>query len=339
MSTENGSPARREPSTAPVFVIGSPRSGTSILTWCLGQHPNILPLEETNWFSKLALALQSCHELGSARGERSQLSAMRISRDQLFRSVGEAINSLISGQRSEYEAANARIAQALGKPTNPQLVLARHPGDPKRRWVDGTPEYSLSVFALRKLFPDARFIHILRDPHEVVRSMVNFTGSAGYRLVKSEQEAYQYWLRTVRGCFDAERAFGSSVILRVRYRDLVESPERMLRACLDFLGEIYTADCLIPLQTKINSSGEQAAPCNTAQSTARALRLEAQELFGTLDAEQAGYAGSAEPAAELESHFVERARYIAWAEGELTRRLALEKATQPQEPTREEGAN
>ena len=31
----------------PVFIIGSPRSGTSILTWALGQHPNLYPLEET----------------------------------------------------------------------------------------------------------------------------------------------------------------------------------------------------------------------------------------------------------------------------------------------------
>jgi hypothetical protein len=33
----------------PIFIVGAPRSGTSILAWCLGQHPNILPQEESNW--------------------------------------------------------------------------------------------------------------------------------------------------------------------------------------------------------------------------------------------------------------------------------------------------
>ena len=109
-------------SDAPIFVIGSPRSGTSILTWCLGQHPNIMPLEESVWFSRLALTLQSCYEEGSARGERSQLSAMRISRDQLFRTVGDAINAMILRQRKIYEANGVEIALARGVAGRPRFL-------------------------------------------------------------------------------------------------------------------------------------------------------------------------------------------------------------------------
>jgi hypothetical protein len=269
--------------------------------------------------------LQTCHEEGSARGERSQLSAMRITRDQLLRTVGDAVNTMIIKQRPVYQAANAEIAEAQEKLPDHRFLLARHSADPKRRWVDGTPEYSLSVFALRKLFPEARFIHILRDVRAVVRSLMNFKNLAGYRLVDSEQEAYRYWLRTARGCVAAECAFGSDVVRRVRYRDLVKTPEPVLRGCLEFVGETYTAECLLPLDVKINSSNVPDGFDPTDKRTPAALRQEAHDLSELLDAEEPAFVASAEIADQLETQFLKRAHYIAWAERELSRRLDKER--------------
>ena len=256
-------------SDAPIFVVGSPRSGTSILTRCLGQHPNIMPIEESVWFSRLALTLQSCYEEGSARGERSQLSAMGISRDQLFRTVGDAINGMILRQREIYEANGAEIALARGVQADPAFLLARNSRDPKGRWVDGTPEYSLSMFGLRSLFPDARFIHVLRDVRAVVRSLMRFSDSSGNQLVKTEDEAYQYWLRTTRACVAAQRAFGPEVVRRVRYSELLAAPEASLRSCLEFLGETFSADCLMPLKER---STARTCPLSSTRKTSAPTR-------------------------------------------------------------------
>src|SRR5204863_12735 len=49
------------PINKPIFVVGSPRSGTSILTWCLGQHPNIVPLPESGWIDRKSTRLNSSH--------------------------------------------------------------------------------------------------------------------------------------------------------------------------------------------------------------------------------------------------------------------------------------
>ena len=77
----------------PVFVVGSPRSGTSILTWCLGQHPNIFPVPESNWMGDFAVNVAIGYQIGAARGERSILSAMEIREDELFATLAKASTS------------------------------------------------------------------------------------------------------------------------------------------------------------------------------------------------------------------------------------------------------
>src|SRR6476646_4660074 len=87
----------------PIFVVGSPRSGTSILAWCLGQHPNIFPVPESNWMGDFAINVAVGHQIGAARGERSILSAMDIREEELFAAFGQSINHLILSHRKDLE--------------------------------------------------------------------------------------------------------------------------------------------------------------------------------------------------------------------------------------------
>ena len=125
------------------------------------------------------------HQVGAARGHLSILSAMDISLDELLADFGGTINDLILSHRPDLEKTRAAI------PSLPEFMRRSLPG-PKMRWVDGTPEYSLYIYALRKLFPEAVFIHVLRDVRDVVRSMLNLHRLAGVHLVASEEEAYRY---------------------------------------------------------------------------------------------------------------------------------------------------
>lgn len=226
----------------PVFVIGSPRSGTSVLTWCLGQHPNLLALEETVWLAKAVVELGVVHAAGSDRGERSHLSAAGIGLEAFLAETGRAFDRISLAHRDRLPVAGE----------SDDFALRRSPEDPKARWVDGTPENSFVVLGLHLLFPQARFIHLVRDVSSVVRSLVSFSRAGGVDMTPAD--AWSRWYDCVGHGLRAERALGSSVIARVRHDQLVTDPEATLRRCLAHVGEDFHPDCLRPLRHRINSS-------------------------------------------------------------------------------------
>jgi hypothetical protein len=230
----------------PVFIIGSSRSGTSILTWALGQHPNLLPVEETLWLDKLAVDLRSTYQEGR-KSPVSQLATMGIKMADFYAAFGQAANDMILSH-GRYDS---DFAQNVDKGS--PFRRYRSATDPKTRWVDGTPKYSLHVYELLELFPSALFIHLLRDVRLVVASLMNFDRAGA--SARSAETAYGEWYSLVSGCADAERAFGSKTIMRVRHADLLSDPDRTIWRCLDFLGEPFNTFCLEPLEQVINSSG------------------------------------------------------------------------------------
>src|SRR6266542_807819 len=293
----------------PIFVVGSPRSGTSILTWCLGRHPNIFPVPESNWMGNFAINVAMAYQVGAARGNRSILSAMDIQEEELFAAFGQSINDLIVSHRKDLER-KRRPKAPLSEPKGRWFDAISAASGPKTRWVDGTPEYSLFICGLRKLFPDARFVHIFRDVGAVVRSMLNFHRVAGTHLVPNEEEAYRYWLRTVRACIKAEQAYGSGVVYRIRYADLIDNPEPAMRSLHNFLGEPYTAKCLEPLAQRINSSNVPPDFKADDAATDTAVVKKATRLCAEIEETPQPARASRTTADEMEAAFAERVRYV-----------------------------
>jgi len=241
----------------PIFIVGSPRSGTSILTWCLGRHPNIFPVDESTGIGELALALAVCYQTKMGLGPDSLWSAMNLQRGEFIAAFGETVNELIQSHKIDLE--RKWWEQTFGPNSPPHDFVAKKSTNfTKTRWVDGTPAYSFHICGLRKLFPNALFIHIIRGVTPVVRSMLNFHRLAGVSLVANEQEGYDLWFHSVNACLLAERAYGPDVVFRLRYDDLVGQSEASLKALFSFLNEPYAPQCLTPLEKRINSSNVPA---------------------------------------------------------------------------------
>src|SRR6266513_359104 len=302
----------------PIFVVGSPRSGTGILAWCLGHHPNIFPVPESNWIGDFAVNVAVAHQIGSARGGLSILSAMEIPDDEFFAAFGRTINELVVGHRRHLEI-NRENSNSSSKVNLRWLEATSTVAGPKTRWVDGTPEYSLHICGLRKLFPGALFIHIVRDVDSVVRSILNFDRLGEGSLVANEQEAYNYWLRTVSSCLLAERAYGPRVVFRLQYSDLINNPESALRSVLKFLGEPYVPACLEPLQLRINSSNVPASFHASDPQTDPSLVEQAMRL--STEVEKTPQRPEASPAASdaMEAAFNERVQFVATLASEYRR--------------------
>jgi hypothetical protein len=192
----------------------------------------------------------------------------------------------------------------------------------KSRWVDGTPVYSLYVYGVRKLFPTALFIHIVRDVTSVVRSMLNFDRVTGIPFVESEQQAYNIWFRMVRACVLAEKAYGPKVVFRLRYAQLIDQPEVAIQALLEFLGEAYAPECLKPLRKKINSSNVpqdfQLTASHDDPIIERAIQLDA-ELATTPQASELSMAAAAELEKEFHSLKADKGSELARVQARVER--------------------
>jgi hypothetical protein len=284
----------------PIFIVGSGRSGSTILTWCLGQHPNIIPEEESDWLGPFAIDAAAGYQRGTARGEWGQLSANFVRHEEFLALLGQAINELIVSHRERFE--NMTLRRQAGW-SAPAFKVSRSSDEPKSRWVDGTPEYSFYICGLRKLFPQAVFVHLVRDVTAVVRSLLNFFPEGRNRLVASEQAAYEYWLRRVNCCVKAEQAYGPEIVYRMRYSDIIDQPETAMRSLLDFLGEPYAPECLEPLAQRINSANVSGDFDSRDPATDPAIVERAQQLSDQLHACPQQPEASTRIAEEMELEF------------------------------------
>ena len=208
----------------PLFIVGAPRSGTSLLRDLLRQHPRIgLAPYETDFLPVLTRKQTQWGDLSEWQNfERFYQWALRFQYFKHFETEG---GKIIEGEKW-HAACERHDAAGIFE------ALVRHDGGSplgsERIWGDKTPPYRLHLPLLKQLFPDSRFIHIIRDVRDVCLSSHSAWG-------KSMVRTAQIWADETPICQEAGREMKPEDYLELRYEDLTGAPETWLRRVSDFL--------------------------------------------------------------------------------------------------------
>jgi hypothetical protein len=182
--------------TAPIFIIGSARSGTTMLRLMLDSHARISSGEETHFLQQMEPVVGKQWRLLERYGFPREYWLDRL-------------RHLYGDFQAEYAARRGKV-----------------------RWADKDPANTLLLPFVEELFPDAQYIHLLRDGHDVVAS---HRDRWGYRSgVRSARGAWRKYVEAARSFGDQA---GPDRFLEVRYEALVSDPETQLRRMFAFLGE------------------------------------------------------------------------------------------------------
>jgi hypothetical protein len=111
----------------------------------------------------------------------------------------------------------------------------------KERWGDKRPIYFQSIEAIRVMFPDAQFVHLIRDGRDCVASLkrVQWWSQSTYEAIALWTHAIDYGRR-------AARKLPSDTFHQLRYEDLVADPGGELKKLCAFLGEDFEEEMLKP---------------------------------------------------------------------------------------------
>ena len=215
----------------PIFILGCPRSGTTLLRVMLNAHPRIAVPPETRF---LIPAYVHRARFGDLRREAARRRLAEFVVDRPASRFGR-LGVPAEQARAAVMAAEPTLGAALG------AVFAQYAGRfGKARWGDKRPFYYSFIDELDALFPTAQFVHVVRDGRACVTSLKRPPFDYG------TARAATTWLNAMASCRASAGRLGPERYAEVRYEDLVADPQTSLRALCAFLGEDFAPAMCTP---------------------------------------------------------------------------------------------
>ena len=193
---------------SPVFFVGFPRSGTTLVEQMLDSHPNLISGGEHDWL----------REVGEQIPHKVPQGLQHLSEDD--------IREL---RQSYWQRARNHHGEALNG----------------KSLVDKLPLNIIHLAVVRRLFPEAKVLVALRDPRDVVLSCYTqyFEMNAAMVHFLNLEDAAKFYAITIDLWLHYRETLGLDYF-EYRYEDLVEEPDATARQIIEALGESWSDDVL-----------------------------------------------------------------------------------------------
>jgi hypothetical protein len=233
-----------------LFIVGCARSGTTLLHRIVDAHPQIAITPEMHWITRHFKSRNGLVtlELASELAGHKRFSQFEINREQFEGLLG-------SGEPVPYPTFLNRVFGLYGKVKNKPLVGNK------------TPAYVRSIPTLHALFPEARFVHIIRDGRDVCLSILNWKKAdrtAG-RFATWEEDPVSttalWWKWNVTLGREDGAPLGSDLYHEVRYEALVSEPAKECERLCSFLDLPFDEGML-----RFHEGRERVEPGRSAKS-------------------------------------------------------------------------
>lgn len=193
----------------PIFIVGLPRSGTTLTDRIVSSHSEVVSVDETQYMPMAIRRASGIH-----------------SEEKMTPDMIEAAAKLDIGEIGDGYLAN----------------LSHRLGD-EPMFVDKLPFNILYLGFICKAFPDARIIHMTRNPMDACFAMYKQVFVGTYKFSYSLENLGRFYVAYSRLVDHWKRTLGDRLI-ELRYEDLVTDQERQTRRLLDSLGLSFEDACL-----------------------------------------------------------------------------------------------
>ena len=217
----------------PIFVVGCPRSGTTLVQCILSASSQAFSFPETHFFSWVLPSL------GVGPHARITPEQLRVARAELEHEAQLMLPDhvwLELEARGDLRALDVFLA----------AVACYCPGGDLRA-IEKTPRHVLHLETIGEVFPDARFVNIVRDPIDVASSLLRMPFESSRSMLSYAQR----WMESIQAARAYARAHPDR-LHTVTYELLVREPEAQVRRLCAFLDLPYEAAML-------NEFGREAA--------------------------------------------------------------------------------
>jgi hypothetical protein len=212
-----------------IFLVGCPRSGTTLLQSLLAAHPVINSFPESKFFQELVYP-------GSRRSKFNLASSKaRLIFNQFLQDIGHAEMKRLLPKPAFF------INQYVRAFVTVLDILTEQEG--KSFWLEKTPSHIQRINCIEKWIPEAKFLHIIRNGTDVVASLYEVTqnSSASWSGSRDIDRCINRWLNDVKISFCHLHKPNHFL---VQYERLQEQPQLVLQEICQFLNISFTEDML-----------------------------------------------------------------------------------------------